>query len=138
MDNKEYADLVNAGQFPEDIKVPLDKPFVDDRGVIQNLWLANSGSVTIITSKKDSIRAQHHHTGGDWHSAYVVSGSIKYSESEIDGSNLKEYTFNQGDMFFSPPEKWHKMEFLEDTTFITMNGIAKNHVNYEKTVVRSK
>lgn len=135
LNNKEYGDLVNEGKYPEDIAVPLDKPFIDERGVIQNLWLSNSGSVTIITSKKGSSRASHYHTG-DFHSSYIVSGDIKYTEADIDGINRKEYIFKQGDMFFSPPEKWHKMEFLSDTIFITINGISKSHANYENSVVR--
>jgi|ERR1019366_716338 quercetin dioxygenase-like cupin family protein len=138
MDNKEYVESVNAGNFPEDIKVPIDPPYSDARGDITNLWLGGSGSVTLITSKAGSVRAQHYHTKGDWHSCYVISGQIKYSESEIDGSNLKEYTFNQGEMFFSPPEKWHKMFFEVDTIFLTVNGIVKNHSNYEASVVREK
>lgn len=135
MDNKTYVDLVNQGKYPEDIKVPLDKPYVDKRGVIQNLWLGNCGSVTLITTKAGSVRANHTHHENDFHAAYVVSGEIKYSE-EIDGE-IKEYLFKAGDMFFSPPERWHKMEFPQDTVFLTCNGILKNHVNYERSIERA-
>jgi quercetin dioxygenase-like cupin family protein len=135
--NKEYVDAVNEGKYPEDIRVPIDPRFVDDRGSITNMWLGNSGSTTVITSKKGSVRAQHYHEG-DWHATYVVSGSIKYTESNIDGSDLKEYTFEAGQSFFSPPMKWHKMEFPSDCVFITMNGISKSHANYEGSVVRKE
>lgn len=143
MDNKTYVDLVNQGKYPEDIKVPLDKPYVDHRGVIQNLWLGNCGSVTLITTKAGSKRAQHVHTidengNADHHACYVVSGEIKYTEGDSPTENLKVYTFKEGDMFFSPPNVWHMMEFPQDTVFITMNGICKNHLNYEKNIVRSK
>ena len=137
MNNKDYVTLVNAGNFPEDIKVPIDPPFSDERGDITNLWLGNSGSVTLITSKAGSKRANHHHVN-DWHSSYVVSGSIIYTEADVDKSNMKEYTFKAGDQFFSPPNKWHSMYFPEDTVFVTMNGIVKDHVGYEASVVRSK
>ena len=85
MNNKDYVTLVNAGNFPEDIKVPIDPPFSDERGDITNLWLGNSGSVTLITSKAGSKRANHHHVN-DWHSSYVVSGSIIYTEADVDKS----------------------------------------------------
>lgn len=137
MDNKTYVSLVNAGQFPEDIKVPIDSPHEDERGTIQNLWLGGCGSVTLITTKAGSVRANHIHHENDWHSCYVVSGEIKYSEKDSKGE-LKEYLFKTGDMFFSPPERWHKMEFPQDTVFLTMNGIVKNHENYERSIERIK
>lgn len=133
--NEKYAKRVNSGDFPEDIKVPIDEPFVDERGEIKNIWLGSSNSVTLITSKKDSERANHIHKN-DFHVAYVVYGKIKYLEADEDLSNLKEYEFKTGDSFLSPPNKWHKMIFLEDTMFITMNGIIKNHSNYENSIIR--
>ena len=130
MNNKEYVDLVNNGQYPEDITVPLDKPFEDERGVIQNLWLGTSGSLTLITSKKGSIRAKHHHTN-DWHAMYVISGKFKYTEKpDI------EKVYSVGEMVFTKPGVYHVVEFLEDSIVITINNIVKNHENYEKDVVR--
>lgn len=133
--NKEYVDLVSQGTFPEEVRVPLDFPFIDDRGIIQNLWLGGSGSITHITSKKGTNRANHYHQG-DFHATYIISGEIKYTESNIDGTDKKEYAFKKGDMFMSPPMKWHRMEFLSDSEFITINGIVKSHDNYERSVVR--
>ena len=136
MDNKTYVDLVNAGEYPSEVQVPIDAPFVDERGEITNIWLGNSGSVTVITSKKGTDRANHWHSG-DFHSSHIISGKIKYTESEIDGSNKQEFIFGPGESFFSPPMKAHRMDFLEDTVFVTVNGIAKNHANYENSVVRT-
>lgn len=136
MGNKAYIEKVIAGDFPKENAVPLDEPFVDERGAIQNLWLGPSNSVTLITSKKGTIRANHYHKN-DWHAAYIVSGSLKYYERDIEGKHVKDpVVFKAGQMVFSKPEVVHKMEFLEDTTFITINGIVKNHENYEDSVVR--
>lgn len=136
--NKDYVDAVNAGNFPYDIIVPLDKPFVDDRGIIQNVWLGNSGSITYIESVKGAVRAQHLHTieSGDFHSIFIISGSLKYTE----GKNLeaKEYIFKAGQSFFTRPGVFHTVEFLEHTKMITINGIVKNHENYEKSIERLK
>jgi uncharacterized RmlC-like cupin family protein len=136
MDNKEYADLVNSGNYPDNIKVPLDKPFVDDRGVIQNIWLATSGSITFISSKKGAKRAAHIHTGGDWHSTFMISGEVLYVEGE--GAEQTKTKFGEGDMFYTRPEVYHEMIFLEDSKMITVNGIVKNHENYENSVRRKK
>jgi len=136
MDNKEYGDLVNDGIYPDDINVPLDKPFKDNRGTIANLWLAQSGSVTFIESNAGAIRARHKHIG-DWHATYVINGKIKYTELEDDEKTIKlETIFNTGDMFFTKPGVFHIMEFVENTKMITINNIVKNHENYNKSIIR--
>ena len=134
MKNQEYVDKVNAGEYPEDIIVPLDTPFVDDRGLIQNLWLGSSGSVTLIKSKRGAIRAKHKHTD-DFHAAYILTGEIKYVEGEP-GTEQKEFIFKAGDMFFTRPDIYHIMEFLTDGDMLTINGIVKNHENYENDIKR--
>jgi len=136
MDNKTFGDTVNNGTYPEDIKVPLDTPFIDNRGQIQNLWLSQSGSVTFIESNAGAIRARHKHIG-DWHSTYVINGKIKYTELEDDEKTIKlESIFNTGDMFFTKPGVFHIMEFVENTKMITINNIIKNHFNYENSIER--
>jgi dTDP-4-dehydrorhamnose 3,5-epimerase-like enzyme len=140
MDNKKYVDLVNSEEFPKTIEVPLDTPFVDKRGLIQNLWLGQSGSVTFIESKKGSTRANHIHTN-DWHATYVINGKILYSENvplgdDMLGFEKKDTVFAEGQMFFTKPKVHHTMYFLEDTKMITINNIVKNHENYEKDIVR--
>lgn len=135
MDNKEYVALVNEGKFPEDNMVPLDDPFIDSRGTIQNLWLGESKSVTLITTKKGAERASHWHQG-DFHSIYIISGSIKYLERNQDGTNRQEKIIKQGEMVFTKPEVVHKVIALEDTVFITVNGIIKNAENYAKTMTK--
>ena len=134
MKNQEYVNKVNAGEYPEDVVVPLDQPFVDNRGTIQNLWLGNSGSITLIKSKKGASRAKHKHTN-DFHAAYILSGEVKYIEGEPN-EEQKEFFFKSGDMFFTRPEVYHVMEFLTDCDMITINGIVKNHENYENDIKR--
>jgi quercetin dioxygenase-like cupin family protein len=131
IDNKTYGDLVNAGNFPDQIEVPLDKPFIDNRGVIQNIWLAPSGSVTLITTKKGAKRASHIHKNGDWHSIYVISGSFEYHEK-----GKEPVVFKAGQSVFSKPEVAHKLIFIEDCVMITINNICKNHDNYESSLER--
>lgn len=134
MNNKEYVSKVNASNFPKDVEVPLDTPFIDQRGTIQNIWLGQSGSITIIDSKKGSIRAKHKHTE-DWHATYILSGRVKYIEGEPNIEQV-EKIFESGSLFFTRPDIYHIMEFLEDTKIITINGILKDHDSYNKDVVR--
>ena len=54
--------FVNADDektWPKDILISLEEPYTDDRGIIQNLLEGKIGSAVLITSKKDSIRANH-------------------------------------------------------------------------------
>lgn len=121
MNNKKYVDLVNEHKYPKEIRVPLDSPFKDDRGVIQNLWLGESKSVTYIESKSGAIRAKHKHTE-DYHATYMVTGAVKYSELEDDEKTVKsEHVYRAGEMFFTRPGVFHVMEFLQDSKMITVN-----------------
>jgi quercetin dioxygenase-like cupin family protein len=136
MNNQEYGEAVNAKNYPQDIVVPMDAPFVDDRGVIQNIWLANSESITLITSKKGATRASHKHLSSN-HSTYIISGSVRYQELEDDQETIMlEKVFGANDQFFTRPQVFHIMTFLEDTVMITMNGHIKNHQNYEDDLIR--
>jgi len=135
MQNKEYVDLVNSENYPNQVEVPLDPPFVDDRGTIQNLWLGQSGSVTYIESKKGAVRARHKHSF-DYHASHMITGSVLYTEKDDDGKILHSKEYKAGEMFFSRPKVWHEMVFLEDSKMITINNLVKNHENYEKDVVR--
>lgn len=137
MDNKTYVDKVNAGEFPSEVEVPMDKPFIDSRGMIQNIWLGNSGSATFITSKKGAVRAEHKHKS-ECHGCYIISGSIEYSERDDNGDIIYKNVFHEGQMFFSRPGIWHKMLMLEDSKMITLNGIIKSHDNYENDLIRIK
>lgn len=137
MNNKEYVDAVNENKYPETIKVPLDEPFKDDRGVIQNIWLGNSGSVTYISSKKGAIRARHIHTN-DFHGCFMISGAVVYTEKNEVGEIIHQQTYCANEMFFTRPDVWHEMFFIQDSQMVTMNGIVKSHVNYEASIERKE
>src|ERR1051325_263810 len=73
--------------WPKEIIVPLAKPFVDARGVIQPLVDVAMESAMIISSKKGSVRANHYRKH-DWHYCYLISGSIDYYHRPV-GSKEK-------------------------------------------------
>jgi quercetin dioxygenase-like cupin family protein len=138
MNNAEYTDRVNVGDWPEEVLVPLDSPFQDMRGDIQNLVLRSMGSTAVITSKAGSIRANHRHKT-DWHYSYVLSGSIKYYYRPADNKEEPKFVWvKAGQMFFTPPMVDHTMVFPEDTVFITMAKNSRTHENHEADLIRVK
>jgi dTDP-4-dehydrorhamnose 3,5-epimerase-like enzyme len=136
MKNKEYTSLVNEGKFPSELRVPLDKPFEDARGKIQNLVLDPITSVAIITSKAGTVRSNHYHKT-DWHYLYVISGSMKYYERDVDSDNqIEPIVVKAGEMVFTGPMKVHKTEFLEDTVMMSFAKNVRDHEHHEEDVVR--
>ena len=136
MNNDEFTSMVDREEWPARIDVPLDAPFKNHNGVIQNLVLKPMTSVAAITSCKGAVRANHYHKT-DWHYAYVISGAVAYLERAIDSSEIpKPIIFKAGSMFFTPPMKEHSMVFLEDTVIITMAKNVRSHENHESDVAR--
>ena len=125
-------------KLPKDVLVMLEPPFADDRGFIQPLVDMPMKSAVIITSKKGTVRANHYHQT-DWHFCTVISGKIKYHWRDHGGSNRPEsLVVEAGQTFFTPPMVEHAMEFLEDTTFLTLGRNSRKQEVYEADVVRVK
>lgn len=136
MDNDTYTEMVEEGRWPEDCSVPLDSPFQDPRGTIQNLILRPCSSVAVITSRARTLRANHYHRT-DWHYAYVVSGQILYFERTVGTLEIPEpRRFGPGEMFFTPPMVEHCMAFPEDTVFVTMARNVRSHDSHESDLER--
>ena len=134
--NGSYTFRVEAGDWPEDCSVPMDAPFKDSRGEIQNLILRPCTSVAIINSAPRTIRANHYHRT-DWHYAYVVSGEVLYFERPVGSEGIPEpKRFGPGTMFFTPPMVEHCMAFPVDTVFVTMAKNVRSHESHEADVVR--
>ena len=136
--NREYSRLVDAGNYPEQIDVPLDAPFVNDNGKIQNLLLERFTSAAIITSVAGAVRANHYHKT-DWHYSYVVAGAVQYYWRAVGShESPKSQLFPAGTMFFTPPMVEHAMFFPEASSFITFAKNVRDHEHHESDVVRVK
>ena len=61
----------------ESFLVNIDQIFKDDRGYIKTLFNLKSNNVSLIFSKKNSIRSNHYHLT-DWHYIYVIKGAFEY------------------------------------------------------------
>ena len=119
--------------------LPLEKPYIDNRGIIQNLISLNKSrmrSAVLIESKKGSIRANHYHKV-DWHYCYIISGSIEYyyRPTNSDKEPIKILII-AGQVFYTPPMVEHAMVFPEDTIFLTLGGGTRLHEDYENDLVR--
>lgn len=139
MKNKEYTDAVEKKQYPSDSLVPLDTPFIDDRGSIQNLLNTAIHGAAIITSKTGSIRSNHWHRE-DFHYLYVMSGSMEYYEREVGTSSNSQAPIivKTGQMVFTPPNKVHKTVFLEDTVLLSFSKRNRDHDSHEEDLVREE
>jgi uncharacterized RmlC-like cupin family protein len=123
-------------QLPEQPMVDLENPFIDDRGVIQNLLERPTGSTVIITSKVGAKRANHYHKS-DWHFCYLVSGRMDYYHRPVGQESAPEkIDVGAGEMVFTPPMVEHAMVFTEETVFITLARNARDHEAYETDLVR--
>lgn len=131
-----HHDDDESARWPKEPIVPLEKPFVDGRGVIQPLVDEMMRSAVMITSKTGALRANHYHKT-DWHYCYVVEGCIHYYHRPTGSTAEPELiVVKQGEMVFTPPMVDHGMKFPEDTVFLTLSRNPRDHASYEADVVR--
>ena len=125
-----------ASRWPKQPIVPLEKPFVDGRGVIQPIVDEMMRSAVLITSKKGALRANHYHKT-DWHYCYVLEGCIEYYHRPTGSTAEPEKLLvRKGEMVFTPPMVDHGMKFPQDTVFLTLSRNPRDHASYEADVVR--
>jgi dTDP-4-dehydrorhamnose 3,5-epimerase-like enzyme len=128
--------LDDETMWPENIRINLEEPHEDERGFIQPLVNFPMKNLSIIFSKKGSVRSNHNHYT-DWHYMYVTSGSFDYyyrphkSEEEP-----KVQHFKVGEMVFTPPMEDHACVFTQDTTLIVVSRNPRDQKTYESDVVR--
>lgn len=138
LSNREFSALVDRGDFPDQVEVPLDAPFINENGIIQNLLLERFTSAAIITSVAGAVRANHYHKT-DWHYAYVVSGAIDYFWRAVGSKEQPtKRRFGPQTMFFTPPMVEHAMFFPEPTAFITFARNVRDTEHHEADLVRVK
>ena len=136
LSNRDFSSLVDKGTYPEQVAVPLDTPFVNANGEIQNLLLERFTSAALITSVAGAVRANHYHRS-DWHYSYVVQGAVSYYWRPVGAREQpRNQVFAAKTMFFTPPLVEHAMFFPEDTIFLTFAKNVRDHDNHEADLVR--
>lgn len=123
-------------EWPKTVKIPLENPFIDNRGSIQPLVDVTMESCVLISSKKGSVRANHYHRT-DWHYCYVLSGTIDYYHRPTGSSEAPtKVRVSEGELFFTGPMTDHAMVFVDDTVFLTFGRNSRTQEVYEADVVR--
>src|SRR3990167_6986022 len=109
--------------------------FSDARGDIFDIVegaVAHAGMLTFI---KGAIRGKHYHKESTQYS-YVISGTLKFTVSDIDGSNSREYLLEKGVLSTIPPRVIHTYEALSDAVMLDLTTLARTDDGYEKDTVR--
>ena len=118
------------------LMIRLPKPFVDERGSIQNLLSVPVGNVALIKSKRGAIRSNHFHRK-DWHYLYVLSGRVLYFERPIGFKGFPpSIVCGEGSMVFTMPATEHAVLFLADSEVLSMARNPQTHDEHEEDVVR--
>jgi oxalate decarboxylase/phosphoglucose isomerase-like protein (cupin superfamily) len=128
--------LDDDSMWPPSGKVPLPQANVDDRGAIQSLVNFPVKNVSLITSRKGSVRSNHYHVT-DWHYMYVLRGAFDYywrpTGSDAEPSVIR---VREGDLVFTPPMEDHATVFLEDTQMLVASRNPRDQATYEADVRR--
>lgn len=136
MQNWKNITIDDPALWPKTNLVPLDDSRDDARGYIQSIVNFPVKNVSIIFSKKNSLRSNHYHRT-DWHYMYVMSGSADYYYRMV-GSQEKpqKIVLRKGDLVFTPPMEEHATVFLEDCELLVMSRNPRDQASYESDVVR--
>jgi dTDP-4-dehydrorhamnose 3,5-epimerase-like enzyme len=122
--------------YPTGPIVSMPMPCEDDRGVIQTLVDGGIQCIQVITSKANTVRANHYHKT-DSHYMYVVKGVMKYFHRPAEDKSAPEWLLvKAGQMVYTPPLVEHAVEFLEDSEFLNITGKPRDQGSYEDDLVR--
>jgi len=136
MKNWKEIDLDDPSEWPTGPKVEMEAAHDDARGSIQCLVNFPMKNVSLITSKKGSLRSNHYHLT-DWHFMYVMSGSFDYYYRKTDSTDEPSVIrCVAGEMVFTPPMEDHATVFLEDTQLLAFSRKPRDQESYEADVKR--
>jgi len=128
--------LDDENMWPKTGIVELESPHSDDRGSIQSLVNFPMKNLSLISSKKGTVRSNHYHLT-DWHYMYVLSGSFNYYYRPTNSNeDLKSVTVVAGEMIFTPPMEDHATVFIEDCDLLAMSRNPRDQETYEEDVRR--
>lgn len=136
VDNWMEVMLDDESLWPPSGKVELPPPNADDRGEIQSLVNFPMKNVSLISSRKGSVRSNHHHVA-DWHFMYVISGSFDYYWRPAGSSAAPSVVrIVAGEMLFTPPMEDHATVFLTETQMVVASRNPRDQATYEADVRR--
>lgn len=112
-----------------------DYAFEDERGKILDV-LENEKIeyVTLITSKKGSVRGNHYHKESVQY-AFVLKGRLKLI-TQMGEDPIETSIIEKGDLVFTPPMEKHTMVALEDSELLILTRGPRGGKNYEEDTYR--
>jgi len=130
------SNLSDSSHFLDNPIVNMEQAHADARGSIQPLVDEKMESAVLITSKKDTVRANHYHKT-DWHYCLLLEGQIDYYWRPK-GSTLtpRKVTIKKGELFFTPPLVEHAMHFTQDSSFLCLGRNSRDQEVYEADIER--
>ena len=135
---KQWKDVMldDESMWPDTGKVALPPPNVDARGAIQSIVNFPMKNLSIISSRKGSVRSNHYHVT-DWHYMYVLKGSFDYYYRPTGSEEEPSVTrVEAGEMIFTPPMEDHATVFLDDTEMLVVSRNPRDQESYESDVRR--
>jgi dTDP-4-dehydrorhamnose 3,5-epimerase-like enzyme len=128
----QYFDRDSFANYPL-VKIP--QSFSDERGRIINIADGALGDVSLIETRKHSVRANHYHNE-DWHLCFLLDGSFNYIWLDLSAKEAASKIIQTGEMVFTPKEVIHRLEFLEDSRMIVVSKLSRISDNYEEDTFR--
>jgi len=128
---KNYFSKADIQNYPF-IKFPQN--FVDERGTITNVADGLIGDIAVITSKPESVRANHYHKT-DWHITYLINGSFEYFWKDLVGE-VHSVIVRSGEGVLTVANEEHKMIFSEVSTMLAISRNSRLQENYEADTIK--
>jgi quercetin dioxygenase-like cupin family protein len=91
-------------------------------------------SLTIITSRKGTVRGNHYHKATTQYT-YIVKGTCRYY-SQKPGGPVEQAIVRKGDFLVSPPLESHAVEALEDVVLLAFCQGPRAGSQYETDTFR--
>lgn len=111
--------------------------FKDRRGSIIDIIIKDKiNYVTLISSAKGALRANHYHKK-TIQMVYIVEGKMMIF-SQMPGKPIKKAIINKGDLAITFPMESHATKALEKTIFIVFTKGVRGGKDYEKDTYRLK
>jgi quercetin dioxygenase-like cupin family protein len=108
---------------------------VDARGAILDILAGvKIDAITIITSKKGSVRGNHYHKHTIQYT-YLISGRLSYLTSVKSGKVVRR-VLKPGDIVESPAGETHTFVALRDSMFLSLSRGPRRGIDYEKDTYR--
>ncbi len=126
----------HTGEYLQSRLVRLEAAFADNRGSIQPLVNIPTHNVSLIDSKRGTVRSNHYHKT-DWHYIYVISGKLDYYyRPHGTGEPIRRFEAKGGDMIWTPPMEDHTTVFTDDTLILALSLHPRDQKAYESDVER--